>query len=116
MTTSSHKIAALVILNEPRHTKTPKRSFGGNTLSSRDGKIGESKSETYLELQSLGEHTLEKKHHFPPNRYIYLHRANSWQLLTVMQKFALEQNFHIQASRYFVCTFHQIDKCTSIKM
>ena len=43
-----------------------------------------------------------KTHHFPPNRYIYLHHSNSWQLLTVMQIFALEQNFCVQASRYFV--------------
>ncbi len=60
--------------------------------------------------------THSKKHRVPPNRYIYLHRSNSWQLLTVTQKFALEQNFCVQASRYFVCTFHQVDKSTWIKM
>ncbi len=59
--------------------------------------------------------TLQKRR-VPPNRYIYLHRSNSWQLFTVTQKFVLEQNFCVQASRYFVCTFHQIDKSTWIKM
>ena len=29
-----------------------------------------------------------KKHHIPPNRYFYLHRSNTWQLLTVTQKLA----------------------------
>ena len=57
-----------------------------------------------------------KKHHVPPNIYIYLHRSSSWQLLTVAQKFALEQNVRAQASKYFVCTFHQVDKSTWIKM
>ncbi len=57
-----------------------------------------------------------KKHCVPPNRYIYLHRSNSWQLLAVTQKIALEQNFRVRASRYFVCMFHQIDKSTWIKM
>ena len=53
-----------------------------------------------------------KKHHVPPIRYVYLPRSNSLQLLTVMQKFASEQNFRVQANRYFVCTFYQIDKST----
>ncbi len=47
---------------------------------------------------------------------IYLHHSNSWQLLTVTQKFALVQNFCAQASKYFVCTFHQVDRSTWIKM
>ncbi len=38
-----------------------------------------------------------------------------WQLLTVTQKFALEQNFRVQASRYFVCTFHKVDKILESK-
>ena len=57
-----------------------------------------------------------KKHRVPPYRYIYLHHSSSWQLLTVTQKLDLEQNFHVQASRYFVCTFHQVTKSTTIKM
>ena len=57
-----------------------------------------------------------KNHRVPSNRYIYLHRSNSWQLVTPTQKFALEQNIRVQANRYFVCTFQEVDKSTWIKM
>ena len=68
------------------------------------------------ESVQYGRHPHSKKHRIPPNRHIHLHRSSSWQLLTVTQKLALEQNFRVQASRYFVCMFHQVDKITWIKM
>ncbi len=69
-------------------------------------------SVTYIYLYILH----SKKHRVPPNRSLFLNCSSSWQLLMVTQKFALEQNFHVQASRYFVCMFHQVDISTWIKM
>ena len=63
-------------------------------------------------IRSIFGMTTLKKHRIPPNKYIYLHHSSSWQLLTVMQKFALEQNSRVQESRYFVCVFHQVGKST----
>ena len=37
-------------------------------------------------------------------------------LLAVTQKISFEQNSRVPSSRYFVCTFHQVDKRTWIKM